>query len=113
MYHNGMAEPRSLVERRKEETRREILDAALGCFSEVGYHETAISDIAGRVGIAQGTFYRYFQSKRDIVDEVLTDLMTRIATAMAAIPPETPSTLDDYRNQADVITEALTGVFSP
>jgi AcrR family transcriptional regulator len=107
-----MAEPRSLVERRKEETRREILDAALACFSEVGYHETAISDIAGRVGIAQGTFYRYFQSKRDIVDEVLDDLLTRIATALAAIPPEEPSTLDEYRKQADAITDALMGVFS-
>src|SRR5581483_1391867 len=50
----------SLAERRKAELRREIIDAAFTCFAENGYHATGIADIAARLGIGHGTFYRYF-----------------------------------------------------
>ncbi|MEU1207996.1 TetR/AcrR family transcriptional regulator [Nocardia sp. NPDC005825] len=107
-----MAQPLSRVERRKQETRREILDTALACFGERGYHATGISDIAKRVGIAQGTFYLYFQSKHDIAEQVLDDLLERLTTALAETPPEAPANLADYRAQADRIAESLTRVFS-
>nr|WP_288496890.1 helix-turn-helix domain-containing protein [uncultured Acinetobacter sp.] len=35
-------------------------------FSESGYHQTAISDIAKRFCISHSTFYLHFQNKRDI-----------------------------------------------
>ncbi|MFF2087050.1 TetR/AcrR family transcriptional regulator [Nocardia sp. NPDC058176] len=107
-----MAQPLSRVERRKQETRREILDTALACFGERGYHATGISDIAKRVGIAQGTFYLYFQSKHDIAEQVLDDLMARLSAALTELPPEAPATLSDYRAQAGRITDTLTRVFS-
>ncbi|MFB7719828.1 TetR/AcrR family transcriptional regulator [Nocardia sp. NPDC056100] len=107
-----MAQPLSRVERRKQETRRDILDAAFECFAERGYHGTSITHIAKRVGIAQGTFYLYFQSKRDIIDQVIDDLVERLTIALAAQPPDSPTTLGDYRRQADHIGESLTGVFT-
>jgi AcrR family transcriptional regulator len=100
------------AERRKEETRREILAAALECFAERGYHPTGIGDIAARVGIAHGTFYLYFENKRAIVEAVLADLIERIALALVNVPPEAPQTLADYQAQAAQITESLTGVLT-
>lgn len=107
-----MPEQLSRFERRKQETRREILGAALACFAERGYHATGIADIVRRVGIAQGTFYLYFQSKREIVEQILDDLMERLSAALLDLPPSAPTSLAEYRDQAEHISTSLTGVLS-
>lgn len=105
-----MSKPLSRTERRKQETRQEIFDAALACFAERGYHATGIADVAKRVGIAQGTFYLYFESKRDLVNEIFDDFTKRFTTALADLPPEAPTSLAEYQSQADQISRALIGV---
>jgi len=96
------------VERRKLETRREIIEAAFDCFSERGYHATGIADIAARLGIGHGTFYRYFENKRDIVEHVISDLIERVLQALTAEnAPDAVSTLEDYRTQSARIGESL------
>jgi AcrR family transcriptional regulator len=95
-------------ERRKQETRREIIDAAFECFAERGYHATGIADVAARLGIGHGTFYRYFENKRDIVDHVINDLIDKVIAALGAEnAPEAVDTLEDYRLQSARIGEAL------
>lgn len=102
------SQPASRAERRKQELRREIIDAAFDCFADLGYHATGISDIATRLGIGHGTFYRYFENKRDIVDHVIDDLVARIVTALTEEnAPDAVSTLDDYRAQSERIGDAL------
>ena len=49
-----------------EERKQEIIEAALKVFSEKGYDNTTIQDIAERLNIAQGLCYRYFKSKQEI-----------------------------------------------
>ena len=49
------------------ERREQILSAARAVFNKNGYETTTISDIVRRAGVAQGTFYLYFPSKREIV----------------------------------------------
>ena len=49
----------------------EILDVAEPMFYANGYHETAISDIVKKMGVAQGTFYYYFKSKEDILEALI------------------------------------------
>jgi AcrR family transcriptional regulator len=68
--------PRSVeaVERR----RQDIIEAAYEIFSEQGYHATGIADIAARLDIGHGTFYRYFENKRDILDHVFDYGVTRL-----------------------------------
>lgn len=56
---------------RKLQTRGALKDAARACFAERGYHATGIADIARAAGVANGTFYVHFQSKEDLVDELL------------------------------------------
>ena len=101
------------AERKRTELRQEIIDAAFDAFAERGYHGTGIADIAQRLGIGHGTFYRYFANKRDILDHVITDLIQRILTALAAEnAPEAATTLAEYRAQVQRIAEALTGIFA-
>ncbi|GAB2978188.1 TetR/AcrR family transcriptional regulator [Nocardioides montaniterrae] len=98
----------SRAERRKQETRREIIDAAFACFAERGYHGTGIADIAARLGIGHGTFYRYFENKRDIVEHVIDDVLGQVVGALGAEnAPDAVDTLDDYRLQSARIGAAL------
>ncbi len=99
---------RSRAELRKVELRREIVEASFDCFAERGYHATGIADIAARLGIGHGTFYRYFANKRDIVEHVIDDLIARIVVALGdENAPDAVSTLEDYRLQSARIGESV------
>ncbi|WP_019535902.1 TetR/AcrR family transcriptional regulator [Paenibacillus ginsengihumi] len=50
-----------------QERKDEILNAAMELFNSKGYEQTSVSDIVRKVGVAQGTFYYYFQSKEEII----------------------------------------------
>lgn len=101
------------LERRKARTRREIIDAAFVCFADKGYHGTGIADIATRLGIGHGTFYRYFENKRDIVEHVITGLIEEIVAALdAENAPDAVDTLEDYRAQTERIALALADILS-
>lgn len=54
----------------RETRRKEILDAALEVFSEVGYHKASINNIAKRAKISKGLIYNYFESKEQIIKEI-------------------------------------------
>lgn len=58
----------------------EILDAADKLFFSKGYNATTISDIAQKIGVAQGMLYYYFKSK----EEVLERLLERYAADLVA-----------------------------
>src|SRR5262245_62142421 len=57
----------------REKRMADIMEAAKAVFAEKGYADTALSDIAGRLGIVEGTIYRYFPTKRDLLVEVAED----------------------------------------
>ena len=62
----------------KKNRREEILKSAISAFSHKGYHNTSISDIIEKAGIARGTFYLYFENKRQIFDSVLDNLIIEL-----------------------------------
>lgn len=49
----------------------EILETAEPLFYSKGYHETAISDIVNKMGVAHGTIYYYFKSKEEILEALI------------------------------------------
>jgi AcrR family transcriptional regulator len=59
-------------ERITEQRRQQILDAALAVFSRKGYGDATIPDIAQEAGIAVGTIYNYYESKRDLLLSIFT-----------------------------------------
>jgi len=64
-------------------TRAALLAAAEEVFAEHGWEVASIVKITERAGVSQGTFYRYFPSKRAIFDELIDDLNRRVRRSMA------------------------------
>jgi len=68
---NGLREgdqPRpSLRERKKAKTRAAIQEHALRLFTEQGYEQTTIEQIADAAEVSPSTFFRYFPTKEDVV----------------------------------------------
>ena len=70
------------------ERRESILDAALACFVERGFHGTAIPQIAREAGIAAATIYHYFDSKEAMVNALYRRWKGEVAQRVfAAFPP--------------------------
>jgi len=64
------------------ETRQKLLDAAEQVFGDLGFHDASIVKITESAGVAHGTFYLYFGSKKEVFDELVIDLNRRIRHAM-------------------------------
>lgn len=54
------------ITKEPEERKQEIVKAALELFTEKGYENTTIQDIAEYMNVSQGLCYRYFKSKQEI-----------------------------------------------
>ena len=50
----------------REEAKSKILEAAFQEFSEKGFHQTTMEDVAKRVGVSKGALYLYFNSKEEL-----------------------------------------------
>lgn len=72
-----------------ERTRLRLLAAAEEVFGELPYGEASVAEITRRAGVAQGTFYLYFESKQKIYVELVRHigqtLRREIAEAVAGL----------------------------
>jgi AcrR family transcriptional regulator len=72
MRSDGRGRPRLEESRRPGNTaREEILDAAAGLFTRLGYASTSTRRIADAVGVRQASLYHHFATKDDILDALL------------------------------------------
>ena len=55
----------------RDRRRSQIMDTALELFASEGYFTTSISRIAQKAGISKGLMYNYFESKEDLVVEII------------------------------------------
>jgi len=70
---------------RRTERREQILAAARRVFGKRGYHGTVVEHIMADAGIARGTFYLYFNGKRDVFARLLDQLLASVRESIQAV----------------------------
>ncbi len=74
--------------------KRQILDAALGCFSTRGFHGTTMKDIVKASGLSAGAIYSYFSAKGDIVNAIARERHDRENALLTGALAESDKPLD-------------------
>lgn len=80
--------------------------AALELFVERGYEQTTVAEIAGRAGLTERTFFRYFADKREVLfsgSEMLQELL--VSTIAAA--PESAAPIDAVAEAVEAVGALL------
>ncbi len=79
--------PSALRDRKRERTRRAILEAAAELFETRGYEDTTVADIAAAADVGTRTFFNYFASKEELL---FPESDERVRAAVAAIASRRP-----------------------
>lgn len=93
-----------LRERKKEQTRAALVDAADRLFADNGYDRTTVADIAAAAGVSTRTFFAYFPAKEDVLFAGTDERLRAIAEAFDAITASGP--VDALRQLLDRVLAA-------
>jgi TetR/AcrR family transcriptional regulator, regulator of mycofactocin system len=69
---------------------RELELISLRLFTEDGFDDTTVERIAAAAGVSRRTFFRYFDSKTDVLWRAFDGEVRRLRDAFAQVPPEVP-----------------------
>ena len=69
----------------KYDKRNAVLEAAMVVFSKKGFHDAHVDEIAELAGVAKGTVYRYFESKEEILKEIIRGNNNRLVEGLNVI----------------------------
>jgi AcrR family transcriptional regulator len=67
------------------ERRKQILDAAVRCFTRSGFHGTGMQEICTEAGMSPGNLYRYFRSKTEIIAAIVDEERKQIADMFSGL----------------------------
>jgi TetR/AcrR family fatty acid metabolism transcriptional regulator len=102
------------VTSKKEDRRRQILDAAVRVFGQKGFTQCRVSDIAEEAGVAYGLVYHYFASKDEVLDtlflerwdvlvELIGDVDKQDIPAREKLRAIAAFIVDSYRHDPDLM----------
>lgn len=81
-----------------------ILEAALECFLEHGYHGTSIRAIAAGAGLSVAGLYHHYSSKQELLVAIVASAMDDLWTRSVAALEEAG---EDVRSRLDLLVECL------
>ncbi len=67
--------PLTRHQRRRQQTRRLLIQTTVALVLEKGYDATSIQDVTDRADLGRGTFYIHFKDKEDVVWSAIQDLI--------------------------------------
>lgn len=96
-------------EKEKELTQKEIqiIEAAIKIFSEKGFSASRTSEIAKEANIAEGTIFRYFKTKNDLLTGLLIPLFSRFFKPLILDSLEKLIKRDKDKPFEELLTEVL------
>lgn len=100
--------PRDLRRRARDAVRAEIAETAFQLFTQRGFDQTTVDDIAAAAGLSRRSFFRYFASKEDAVLGMLNAVGDAIAAELAARPAGEPP-WTSLRRALDVLVTTYLG----
>jgi AcrR family transcriptional regulator len=77
-------------DRKKSETREALRTEAHRLFAEKGFAKTTIDDITEAADVSRRTFFRYYDSKDDLLQTDVADLLPVMLAALRARPASEP-----------------------
>jgi AcrR family transcriptional regulator len=78
----------TLQERKQQFVRDAIWDAAIGLFDRKGFDETTVDEIAQAAGTSRRSFFRYFESKSDLLAQSVISYGAALTEAIENCPAE-------------------------
>ncbi len=81
------------------DARGRLMLAALELYTERGYEQTTVADIAQRAGVTERTFFRHFADKREVLFDGSGELQATVVGAIEAAPAT--------RQPIDVVAAAM------
>ena len=85
-------------EREKLKQRQEMLAAALELFSEKGFHNVSMHEIAQKSEFAIGTLYKFFKNKEDLYKALMLEQAEKFREALTKAIEESTDEIEKLRN---------------
>ena len=86
------------MQKRSQETRSQIIKAALELFAKNGYEASSVADICGAAGVSKGAFYHHFPSKQVLFQQAMEEWLDSLDRQMLTFR-ETEVTVPEALNQ--------------
>lgn len=98
-------------ERKKQELRQRIFDAAFQLFLEHGFEKTTVEQIATRADVGKGTVFNYFPRKQSFLAAVADDWIARLTDELGSVDRWVGTTREQLERVFRFLTEL--GVRNP
>ncbi|WP_245590391.1 TetR/AcrR family transcriptional regulator [Aneurinibacillus terranovensis] len=92
-------------EQEMTEKQRRILESAIKLFAEKGFHASSTSEIAKDAGVAEGTIFRHFKTKKDLLYALVAPMLIKFASPL--VLKDVKRIMGDAEQPADQILEQL------
>lgn len=74
------------MQKLKDDIKQKIIEVGKKRFKKEGYENTSMKDIALDVGISTGNIYRYFLTKKHLLNEILKEVEEKVSKFVSDIP---------------------------
>ena len=87
----------------RDRYRKELLDKSFDVFAARGYGSTTMQQLAKGIGVSTGTLYHYFDSKRDLFEQLVEHVAGRDIVAATAEVAELPTVAERIRGMFEFL----------